>query len=384
MLITRRITAKLNQLSKEYRSITINGPRQSGKTTLIKTNYPSYKYVNMEDPDSRQAAISDPRQFLAKYTKQTIIDEVQQTPDILSYLQGILDNDPDKAQYILSGSQNFILSEKVSQTLVGRTALLTLLPLSLAEIRTVSPDSEIEDIILKGGYPALYTDNYTPEDFYRSYINLYLERDVRTLRSVSNLTNFERFITLIAGRVGQLVNFTEISSDLGVDAKTIADWMTILETSFITFRLPPYYKNIKTRTVKAPKVYFHDTGLLCTLLQINNTTDLLNSPFWGNIYENFVVSEYLKSVHNQGKRPEMYFVRNKQGREIDLLTHDERGWTASEIKSSMTFNAKFGHNLNYYTDLLGEVLHKQVIYRGQTITNMDIDYTNTNDLSWIK
>jgi uncharacterized protein len=379
-MIKRSIVPHINELSDQFRSVTLNGPRQSGKTTLALLLFPDYRYVSLEDPDNRRAALEDPRSFLANYPAGTIIDEIQEAPELMSYLQSILDNDKSKCQYVLTGSQNFLISELVSQSLVGRTALATLLPLTLSEIRQINPGISVEQAILRGGYPAIHTEQIFPTNFFKSYRSLYMERDVRSIRQITNYIDFERFIELVAGRVGQIVNLESLSSDLGVDNRTVNDWLSILETSFLTFRLQPYFKRMSRRIVKRPKVYFYDTGLLCSLLGITTTEELLKSPYWGNIFENFVILEKMKQYHNLGRDVPMYFIRDSKGVEIDLLYRDGTEWHGVEIKASMTYSSEFKNSLLTLSQLFAELdFTKTVVYRGESYKNIDANFLNIEE-----
>jgi uncharacterized protein len=379
-MIKREITPLLLELSKQFRSITINGPRQAGKTSLARSVFAKHAYVTLEDLDTRRSALDDPRGFLSRNPAPAILDEIQEAPDIMSYLQGILDNSQAKCQYILTGSQNFIISEKISQSLVGRTALATLLPLSYKEILNFDSKITVEQAILRGGYPAVYSESINHTNFYKSYKSLYLERDVRAIRQIVSFISFEKFITLLAGRVGQILNYENLSNDLGINDKTVNDWLSVLETSFITFRLSPYYRKLTRRIVKRPKVYFYDTGLLCSLLGITTEAELFSHPAWGSIYENFVIVEKLKSFHNRGANTEMYFIRDSQDNEIDLLYREGTSWHGVEIKSSQTYSSDFSKSLNNLSLLFSDLAFtKTVVYRGVAQKNLEVDYINTKD-----
>jgi len=363
-MIQRKISKTILTLSKKFKAITVTGPRQSGKTTLVKHLFPKHRYVSLEELDNREFAANDPRGFLGEYNSKIIIDEVQRVPNLLSYLQTHLDDSTLKGNYILTGSQNFQLSNQISQTLVGRTAIVELLPLEMSEILKYDSKLSIEKIILNGGYPSLYSSKIPPGLYFDSYISLYLERDVRDIKYVINLAQFQKFIHICAGRVGQLLNLTDISNVLGVDHKTVESWISILETSFIAFRLQPYFENVSSRNIKTAKIYFYDTGLVCQLLRISNITELQNSTFWGNIFENFVISDAIKQLRNLGDTSDLFFVRDKNGHEIDLVYPEGNKFSLYEIKAAKTFSFDFLKSLDYYSKVMKKQTSKYVIYRG--------------------
>ncbi|MCK4379143.1 MAG: ATP-binding protein, partial [Deltaproteobacteria bacterium] len=283
-MIERILADKCQELVQKYPLLTITGPRQSGKTTLVRTLFHHYRYLSFEDPDIRLYAAEDPRGFLQEYPDHVILDEVQRVPEIFSYLQTHTDLKNENGQFILTGSQHFLLSEGISQSLAGRTGILHLLPLSLEEIGTTSISS-LESYLLKGGYPRLHDHHIDPADFFPGYTATYLERDIRLIKNIVNLPIFERFLRLCAGRVGQLVNFSSLADDVGISHNTVKAWLSLLETSFIVFRLQPHYKNYKKRLVKMPKLYFWDSGLLCSLLGIETESQLASHFLCGNIFE---------------------------------------------------------------------------------------------------
>ena len=351
-MITRDLKKQLLLLAKKMPAIALTGPRQSGKTTLLKAVFPNYDYVNLEHPPTRALALSDPDQFLSQYTKGLIIDEVQRAPELFSYLQVEIDKQKKMGQYILSGSQNFSLLENISQSLAGRVALFNLLPFSYKEMTAGNLKiKSLEQLIFKGAYPAIYDRKIAPGIYYSSYLNTYVDRDVRALVNVQNLSLFEAFVKLLAGRVGQLLNLSEIGNALGIDHKTVKKWLSVLETSFIIYLLKPYHTNFNKRLVKTPKLYFYDTGLASNLLGIDDEKQLINHWAKGALFENFVINELLKERINKGIKPQLYFWRDSQGNEVDLLIQEKGKTKAIEIKASKTYHPGFFKGLNYYADL---------------------------------
>lgn len=351
-------------MADQYKTIAVVGPRQSGKTTLVRYVFPDKPYVNLENPDIRRFATDDPRGFLSGYPQGAIFDEAQRAPEIFSYLQQILDEDADKGRFILTGSNNFLLQENISQSLAGRVGYLFLLPLSLCEI----PDENIpiNTLMNKGFYPALYAGRMDAGKYYANYIRTYIERDVRLIRNITDLYTFERFLRLCAGRIGQLLNMNSLAVEVGVDNKTISSWLSVLEASFVLFRLQPYHKNFNKRIVKMPKLYFYDTGLASALLGIENPGQLMLHPFRGSLFENFVVVEFLKNRYNKGKTNNLYFWRDNVGNEIDLLVETSGELLPVEIKSGQTITDEFFKPLNYWSKLTG-VNGGYVVYAGDLL-----------------
>lgn len=362
-LIKRQIEQVVRDMVPYFKVITITGPRQSGKTTLCKQLFPDYEYVNLEDMSVREQASIDPKAFLAAYTSGVIIDEAQNFPELFSYLQVVSDANPER-RYIITGSSNFSLLESITQSLAGRAAVLTLLPLSLQELGDVSNIST-DTLILNGSYPAIWGNAQPRHLLYPNYYATYVERDVRRIVNVTNLRDFQTFIRLSAGRVGTEFNASALSNAVGVSVKTIQSWLSILTASYITFTLPPFYENIGKRLIKAPKLYFFDTGLLCYLLGIENEQQLATHPLRGAIFENFVVAEAYKQLCNRGKEPTLYFYRDSSQHEVDLLLQRGYQYEGYEIKSSQTFTREFLGGLHYLSKLLGERLTRSaVIYSG--------------------
>ncbi|MBN1409518.1 MAG: ATP-binding protein [Spirochaetales bacterium] len=346
----RIIGKKILSLARKFPVITLSGPRQSGKTFLLKYLLSELEYRSLEDPDTREFALEDPRGFL-KTSKPMIIDEIQKAPALFSYIQGIVDTRNTPGFFYLSGSENFLLMEKISQSLAGRTAILHLLPLSMAELNMLNDSTDCLTLMLKGGYPRPWDVNIEPMDFYPSYVATYLERDIRSLTAVHDITRFQRFLKLCAARTGQELNLSALALDTGVTYNTIASWLSVLETSFIIFRLPPYHSNFKKRLIKNSKLYFHDTGLACYLLGIRKEEDLDLHSLKGALFENFVLSETFKTYSHCGIQPPLYFWRDHGGHEIDMLIEDGQALTAVEIKAGQTPSGDQGKNLIWFSRL---------------------------------
>lgn len=367
-MIPRTLTDKAQLLLTKFPMVSISGPRQSGKTTFSKLFAPDYQYVNVELIDNRAFAQNDPRGFLERYQNRVILDEVQNVPDLFSYLQVFTDERNRTGEYVLTGSQNFLLMQKITQSLAGRVALLTLLPFSYFELPEKPP---IEQFMFKGGYPRLIQKEILPEDFFPAYIQTYIERDVRQLIQVQNLTLFQNFLHLMAGRAGQVFNASSIANDLGINSQTVEAWTSVLEASYIVFRLQPYYKNFNKRITKAPKLYFYDTGLLCYLLGIRTETELPLHFAKGAIFENLVILEVMKMHYNQGRRPQLYYWRDSNQNEVDLLIQDGLKLHAVEIKSGKTINNEFFKGLTYFKKIAPDTqLH--LVYGGD-------EYQKRND-----
>lgn len=351
----------------QYRAVAVVGPRQSGKTTLVRQVFPDKTYVNLENIDTRRFAMEDPRGFLSGLSEGAIIDEIQRVPELFSYLQQILDENPVKGLFILTGSNNFLLQEKISQSLTGRVGYLFLLPLSLTELGKPLPATS--ELIFRGFYPELYAErSMDAGKYYDNYIRTYVERDVRLIKNIVDLYAFERFIRLCAGRTGQLLNINSLAIEVGVDNKTINSWLSVLETSFITFRLQPFHKNYNKRIVKMAKLYFYDVGLASSLLGIENKEQLALHPLRGNLFENLVVCEFLKTRFNQGKRNNLFFWRDNVGTEIDLLIEHTDRLLPVEIKSGQTITDEYFKSLNRWLKISG-IDEGYVIYAGNQIQN---------------
>lgn len=360
----RHATEKIKKLASQFKILAVTGPRQSGKTTLVKEIFKDKPYVSLENPDTRRFATEDPRAFLQQYNKGAVLDEVQRTPEIFSYLQEITDNSKSPGQFVLTGSNNFLLQQNISQSLAGRVAYLQLLPFSISELYDEEgkmPDEN--NILFTGLYPPVYDQHIPPQDWYPNYIRTYVERDVRQIKNVTDLIVFERFMRLLAGRTGQELNLSSLAVETGVDTKTIQSWIGILESSFIINLLKPHYRNFNKTIVKRPKVYFNDTGLVCSLLGITAETQLQSHPLKGSLYESLVVTEMVKKRTNKGEPVNLYYWRDKTGHEIDLIVDKGDVLIPIEIKSGKTINNEYFKNLLYWKGLSG-MNRGVVIYSG--------------------
>jgi len=367
VMIPRDTGQIIRKLRWQFPVITLTGPRQSGKTTLLKSLYTDIPYVSLEDIDVRNTALSDPRGFLSNYPGGAVLDEVQRTPELFSYIQGVIDRNK-KIHFVLSGSQNFLVLENISQSLAGRAAILKLLPFSISELQHEKLVSETyEQLIFTGMYPAIYDRKIDPEYFYPSYINTYIERDVRMIKNIENLNSFSNFLQLCAGRAGQIVNLNSLATDAGISPNTAKSWLSILEASFIIFFLHPYYENYNKRIIKSPKLYFYDTGLVCSLLGISSANQVKLFHSKGALFENMIITDLIKNRLHNGINPRFYFWQNKTGQEIDLIIDQPEGPVPFEIKSGMTMNENYFTNLKYWQKLTGEKAENlNVIYGGET------------------
>lgn len=348
-MIYREAEKELQLLSAQFKAVAVTGPRQSGKTTLVKKVFKEKAYVNLENPDLRQFAREDPRGFLSNYPDGAVLDEVQRVPELFSYLQQILDEKEQNGLFILTGSNNFLLNGNISQSLAGRVGYLFLLPLDIGEI---NPGANMSNqLIFKGGYPEIYQKDIDPKKYYDNYIRTYVERDVRLLKNITDLYTFERFLRLCAGRTGQLLNMSSLAADVGVDVKTIGSWLGVLEASFIAFRLYPYHENYNKRIVKMPKLYFYDTGLASALMGIEDVSQLTIHPLRGGLFENLVVVDFLKRLYNNGKQNNLYFWRDNIGNEVDLLIKKGANRYPVEIKSAQTISDEFFKGIRYWNKL---------------------------------
>ena len=371
-MIKRQATSKALELAQQFRAVLIMGPRQSGKTTLAKMTFPDKPYASLETPSVRQFAMEDPIQFLAQFPNGAILDEIQRVPALLSWLQQNLDDTPTiKGKFILTGSNNLLLVENVTQTLAGRVGHIELLPFSVAELSDLpNALADVNTLLWSGAYPPVQADGISPNDWFASYIRTYIERDVRQLKNIGNLLLFERFLSLCAGRVGQELNFTQLSNEVGADVKTIQSWMGILQASYIVYLLPPFFKNFNKRLTKTPRLYFYDTGLACNLLRISDSNILIQHPFKGALFENFIVTELLKNRFNQGQRSNLYFWRESSGHEIDVLIDEGLRQIPIEIKSGQTINSDWLKGLKYWQALTKQLDgNSYVIYGGDEVQN---------------
>lgn len=364
--LERDLNQELLEMSKTYPVVTIIGPRQSGKTTLVRHLFSELPYVSLENPDDLDFARNDPKAFLKQYQNGVILDEIQRLPILLSFIQGIVDEKPTKGQFILTGSHQHQLHQSVSQSLAGRTAVLKLLPFSLSELPKEIGAHELDYFLFNGMYPRVVADNVPATKFYRDYLQTYIERDVRQMINLKDLSLFQRFIKLCASRVGQLINTNAISNALGVSNPTVESWLSILEASFIVFRVSPYYENFGKRIIKSSKLYFTDVGLATYCLDIHEQAQLARDPLRGNLAENFIISEILKEKIHQGAQPSAYFYRDSNQREVDLLLKSGSQLIPIEIKSSTTFNQSFLKGLEYLKGIAKDkVAHGYVIYAGE-------------------
>lgn len=364
MFIARQISEKLQDAAEQFPVLFLTGPRQSGKTTLLRKIFSSYRYVNLEDPEMRHWAIDQPRDFLENNQWPVIIDEAQYAPELFSYIQGIVDYHQHTGMYLLSGSQNFLLMEKITQSLAGRSAILTLLPLSFQEISGINTDKNTNKMILNGFFPRIYQTIKDVPLFYKSYLNTYVERDVRRLANIGNINDFIRFIQLCAGRCGQLLNVSSLATEAGIAYNTCKSWLSYLSTGYIIQLLQPYYKNFNKKIVKAPKLYFTDTGLLCHLLGINSKETLAIHPLRGAIYENLIYSELLKNNVNHGNRANIWFWRDNHGTEIDFLLEIATDITAIEVKSATNFHDDYLSNLLKFRKYTPDLKDMYLVYDG--------------------
>jgi predicted AAA+ superfamily ATPase len=356
-------------LAEKFQVMTLTGPRQSGKTTLVKDVFPSTPYASLKGLDIRQFALKDPRGFLSNYPGGAVLDDVQYVPELFSYIQGIVDEDRG-VQFILTGSSNLLLMEKISQTLAGRTAILHLLPFSYAELEATALTFEnYESLIFKGQYPRIYDQDISPTDFYPAYIQTYVERDVRMMKNIGDINSFIQFIQLCAGRTGQLLNYTSLANDAGISPNTAKAWISVLESSYILYRLQPFYRNFNKRLVKSPKLYFYDTGVACSLLGIREENQIGLHYMKGALFENLIINEFIKHNFNRGDNRMPYFWQDSQGKEIDCLLVDGDHTVPVEIKSGKTMANHYFDNLKYWKKLLGTPESKDyVVYGGnQTI-----------------
>jgi predicted AAA+ superfamily ATPase len=371
-MIPRHLQRELQTQLSEYPIVTIVGPRQAGKTTLVRSVLPDYTYVNLENPEIRQFATEDPKAFLKQYPKRTIFDEIQRTPQLLSYLQEIVDQDKVNGQFVLTGSHQLLLREAVTQSLAGRTGILHLLPLSIAELSDASIAFDTpSDYLFQGFLPRIYDQSQRPHTAYANYFQTYVERDVRQLIKLKDIVLFEKFMKLLAGRAGQVLNYQSLSNDVGVDGMTIKSWLSILEASYVIFRLPPYFENFGKRVIKTPKIYFTDTGLLCYLLGIERVEQVGRDPLIGNLFENLVVLEALKARYNRGLTPNLYFFRDSQGHEIDLLHKQGSELIGVEIKAASTWSASFKKTLQHFDQKLKTLAIRAVVYSGEALEFSD-------------
>ena len=363
-MISRQIAGELTATAAEFPVVTIIGPRQAGKTTLARMHFPGHAYANLEAPDVRQLAMGDPHAFFSQFPPPVIVDEIQRVPELLSVIQVLADSSRKRGQFILTGSHQLRLQEAVSQSLTGRTALLRLLPLSISELEAAGIRCTRDEYIHQGFMPRLYDENVDPTRLYRSYCQTYIERDIRQMINIRRLMDFEHFMRLLAGRVGQVLNLHALAGDLGVSSTTLKEWLSVLEASHAVFRLNPYFENFGKRIIKSPKIYFTDVGLASYLLGIESPAQAARDPLIGNLFENMVVIEALKSRLNAGKEPELYYYRDNRGDEVDLLFRRNRQLIPIEIKSAMTFHMEFVKGITRFRKIASAARKGYVVYAG--------------------
>ena len=366
MYFKRNVSSQINKLEKGFPVISVTGPRQSGKTTFLQHHFSNYTYFNLESPQTREFIESDPQQFLKANPKNIIVDEVQRLPELLSYIQVHVDEQQKMGSIVISGSQNLLISEKISQSLAGRAGYQNIFPFSLKELISHKLNlSNRYEQILNGFYPALYTRDIGSTLFYSRYLATYVERDARMIKNIQNLSQFQKFMGLLAGRVGQVVNASSLANDAGIAPNTAEDWISILEASYIVYRLQPYYKNVGKRLIKSPKIFFYDTGVLCSLLNLSTVNELTNHYAVGSIFENFIISEFKKEVSETNKSARIYFYRDNHGNEMDLVIDTGGNLIPVEVKSSATYSNTLFKGFDYWKKNIDEKANGFVVYGGE-------------------
>lgn len=360
IFINRKLFSEVHRLSSFFQVITITGPRQSGKTTLCRKMFEGYFYTNLEDISSRESILNDPKGFLSQHPEGIIIDEAHHLPSLFSYIQVMVDENPD-LRFILTGSSNFALLESVTQSLSGRTAILTLLPLSMEELGDNISDQTTNGLLLKGLYPAVWSAGILPGDLYRNYYSTYVERDIRQMINIKDINVFRKFIRLCAGRIGSEYNASALANETGVSYHTIQNWTSILSASYIIHLVPPFYENIGKRLTKSPKIYFYDTGLACFLLGIEDENQLSRDPLRGVLFENMVVNECLKFRLNEGKEPNVFYYRDSSQREVDVLMKFGNLFSIMEIKSAQTFTKGFTKNMDWLKTVMPDRIDQTIL-----------------------
>jgi predicted AAA+ superfamily ATPase len=383
--IGRALTGETFETAKEFKIVCVIGPRQSGKTTLCKQLFTEKIYVNLEDPDVLLFAKTNPKAFLAKYPKGAIFDEVQRIPELFNYLQGIVDSSDEMGQFILSGSNNFLMQQNISQSLAGRVGYIELLPFSLSELEASNiQNKSLNKQILEGFYPDIIRKKSSASRWITNYIRTYLERDVRLIRNIGDILVFSKFLKICASRTSQLLNMSSIAKELGVEHKTLDAWLSVLESSYILYRLPPYFNNFNKRLIKSSKIYFYDTGIVCHLLGIRSVEGLQKSNYYGAIFENFIVSEIIKNRKNKEQFGEVYFYRDSTGNEVDVLIENEGSLLPIEVKSAIKIQKEHHKNLKWFQKVFrqeGGIL----LYAGEENESFpneieQLSWTNVKDL----
>ena len=365
-MIKREIVNLINKYGMKYPVIAVTGPRQSGKTTLLKSAFPDYEYVSLENPDIRNFADTDPNGFLNRYSGKVIFDEVQRTPSLFSYIQTIVDETGEMARFILSGSQNFHLMENITQSLAGRVAIFKLFPFDFQELQAEGLLNEdyLQNLV-KGFYPAIYDRNIPSRIFYSNYIQTYIQRDVSELIAIKDIRLFQNFLGLCATRAGQLLNLNSLANECGISQPTAKSWLSALENSYILFQLFPYHENFSKRIIKTPKLYFYDTGLLCYLLKISSVEQLITHPVKGSLFENMMIAEYVKRINHKNNFQDIWFWRDSAGHEVDLIIQDGQQLNIVEIKAGQTIMSDMFDGLNWWENLSGKKdLQKTLVYGG--------------------
>lgn len=372
MMLKRAIRKPIQNILGKYPVIAVTGPRQSGKTTMLKTEFPDYRYVNLENPDMRSYAESDPNSFLLEYDKFVVFDEVQRVPHLFSYIQAVVDESGIMGQYVLSGSQNFHLMEGITQSLAGRVAIFKLFPFDHNEMKTAGWLHEDDFLfnLVKGFYPAIYDREIPSKTFYTNYVKTYIQRDVTQLINIRNMRLFQNFLALCATRAGQLLNLNALANECGISQPTAKAWLSALENSYILFQLYPYYKNFSKRIVKTPKLYFYDSGLLCHLLKITNQTQLQAHALKGSLFENMMIAEYIKQMSHTNEEDELWFWRDSSGNEVDFIIENAKGFRIVEFKASMTVMPKMFKGMEKFEKLSGwNDVSKSLVYAGSDTQN---------------
>jgi len=379
-MVRREIQSRLVELSKQFKALLITGPRQSGKTTLTRHAFPDKPYLSLENPDTRSQASQDPRAFLARFREGAILDEAQRVPELFSYLQQVLDESRAPGRFVITGSQHLGLNQTVGQSLAGRVAMLELLPFTHGElIAGKCATADLDTTLFKGSYPPVFDQNLDPVVWYNSYIDTYLQRDVRTLLNVRNLIPFQRFLALCAGNVGQLFNASRIAADCGIASVTASQWLSVLEGSYITFRLQPHFKNFRKRTIKTPKIYFWDTGLAIRLLGVEHPNQIATHPLRGALFENWVAAENMKRLCHHVQRPNLFFWRDVAGLEVDLIQDLGGRLIPTEIKSGSTFASDWTTALSAWKKMAGQAADTpRVVYGGSE----SFDFQGVQVVSW--